>query len=52
MSRTREIDPQEALRLRRAGHTWRKIGQVLAKRRGRPVPYTERAVMRAVRAAQ
>jgi len=45
MSRDR-LNGREILELREFGYTWREIGREIARRRGRVMPYTDRAVQR------
>jgi hypothetical protein len=45
MSRDR-LDGREILELRAQGMKWAEIGREIARRRGRVVPYTDRAVLR------
>lgn len=45
---TQQIDPYEAMKLRRLGMTWRRIGIELARRHGRELPYQANSICHAV----
>jgi hypothetical protein len=44
-----KIDPETADWLRHKGHTWRKVGQIMADVESRPLPYQATSVQNAVR---